>query len=103
MKKVLFVVAISSLFTGCASVGSAVRTAVERRFTSPIQLAQQDCAQMGFQVGTPQYHNCVLSVTNNIRNDRTAQAAASEAARMSVTPRTITCSRVGSYVNCTEY
>ena len=102
MKKVLFIVAISSLFTGCA----AVSTSIERSITPSIQLAQKDCAQMGFQIGTPQYQNCVLSVTNNIRNARVQQSIAAQDAAdraRDAMSKTITCTGTGSIRTCSTF
>jgi hypothetical protein len=98
MKRILAVVAISTTFVGCAQLQEGAR----RYVTPSHELAMEDCVKMGFVRGTSQYQNCVLVTTQNIRNARAQQAAASEAARLSATPRTIQCSQVGSYVNCTE-
>jgi len=47
---------------------------------SSIDVAKEDCTKMGFPVGSPQYQNCVMITTQNIRNVR-AQAAAADDAR----------------------
>ena len=99
MKRILAVVAISALFTGCAQLQDGAR----RYVTSSAELAMEDCSKMGFVSGTAQYQNCVLVTSQNIRNARAQQAAASEAARISATPRTVQCRQVGSYIHCNEF
>jgi hypothetical protein len=102
MKRILAVVLVSTLFTGCAQLQDGAR----RYMTSPAELAVEDCNKMGFKSGTQSFQNCVLTTSQSIRNARAQQAAASEAARISAErsrPRSINCTRTGSYVNCTEF
>jgi hypothetical protein len=98
MKRILAVVAVSVMFTGCAQLQDGAR----RYVTSSAELAMEDCSKMGFVPGTPQYQNCVLVTSQNIRNARAQQAAASEAARINATPRQVQCRQVGSYIHCNE-
>jgi hypothetical protein len=98
MKRILAVVAVSVMFTGCAQLQDGAR----RYVTSSAELAMEDCSKMGFVPGTPQYQNCVLATSQNIRNARAQQAAASEAARINATPRQVQCRQVGSYIHCNE-
>lgn len=101
MKRTIALLIISTLFTGCAQVGQAV----QRRLTPSIDLAKQDCIEMGFSVGSPQYQNCVMVTTNNIRNAREQQSRDSEAVRQSVDVKfkTTQCRQVGAFVQCQEW
>jgi hypothetical protein len=101
MKRIL-IVAVAVLVTGCAQVGQNIQRNVQRNFTSSIDLAKQDCVEMGFYPNTAQYQNCVMTTTQNIRNVRAQESQASAIRANSMFPKTTTCSRVGSYIQCTE-
>ena len=47
---------------------------------SSIDVAKEDCLEMGFKQGTTQYQNCVMTTAHNIRTNREIQSAASTAA-----------------------
>lgn len=79
MKKLLAVVLISTFFTGCAQIGQTLSDNLRRNMMSSIDVAKEDCLEMGFKQESTQYQNCILTTTHNIRNARTQQAAADSA------------------------
>ena len=106
MKKLFTAIVIGSSVVGCAQIGKNI----QRNMTPSLDLAKQDCVEMGFQVNTPQYQNCVMVTTQNIRSVRAQWAAESDAAAAraaaaaeAARPRTITCSGTGSVRTCTSF
>lgn len=99
MKRILALVLVSVLFTGCTQM----QTNLRRTMATPVEVAKEDCISIGFKIGTPQYQNCVLVTSQNIRNARSNEASARELAPRSYGPKTTTCNRVGSSVHCTEF
>ena len=75
MKRILAIVAISTMFTGCAQLENNLR----RNLTDSVDVAKEDCSKMGFPVGSSQYQNCVMVTTQNIRNVRAQASAANDA------------------------
>ena len=96
--KVIVAIGFAMALTGCGTVQEVVKY----NFTPSVDLAQEECIKIGFKVGTPNYQMCVMRQTESIRNARAHRAAASEAARISATPMTITCSGTGSIRTCTS-
>ena len=100
MKKALVIAALTVMSTGCSTVGNAVH----RAYIAPVsELAVEDCKKMGFRPGTPAFEQCALATATSIRSARAARAAASEQVRERVRPRTVTCHRTGSIVQCSEF
>ena len=117
MKKVLALVAISALFTGCAATspnepslgskvlcGYGVCTDEVKTWanTKLFNRATLDCQKMGHKEGTIFFSNCVQTLVENERTRIANYNAASEAARINATPRQVQCRQVGSYIHCNE-
>lgn len=80
MKKLLAVVLISTLFTGCAQIGQNLSNNLRRNMMSSIDVAKEDCLEMGFKQESTQYQNCVMTTAHNIRTNSEIQSRASAAA-----------------------
>lgn len=99
MKKLLMIVAISTTFVGCAS---------QPKMTT--ETALHNCMRVGFKVGTEPMNSCIvnqLAQNNQLSFAQQymlvrAQGMAQSQGDTNVLPRTVQCSRTGSYVNCTE-
>lgn len=88
--KSLIIILSALVLNGCAQYIQAM----ERAYTSSIDLAKADCREMGFRPGTSQYDNCVLQITQNIRDNR---------ARSQSQNKTVTCEKWGiNQIRCTE-
>lgn len=75
-----------------------------------VEIAQEECSNMGFQFGTTPYQQCVMTTVNNNRNIKAQRQAVNAAIRsaehqnMMNSMKTINtqCYRTGSYINCTS-
>lgn len=99
MKKLLGLIILCSMFTGCAQMQENMR----RNMLSPVDVAKEDCIKIGYKSNTADFRNCVLVTSQNIRNARAQAAAADAMAPRNYGPKTTTCNRVGSSVQCTEF
>jgi hypothetical protein len=97
--KTLIAIGLVTALTGCGTVQQAVKY----NFTPSVDLAKEECAKMGFNLGTPNYQMCVLRQTDSIRNARAQAAAAHAQASNNVLPRSVQCRQVGSYIHCNEF
>ena len=95
--KAILIICLTATLAGCGTVEQVIK----HNFAPSVELAKDECAKMGFRPNTNNYQMCVMRQTDSIRNARVQRAAASEAARISVTPMTITCSGTGSIRTCT--
>ncbi len=104
MKRILTAVLVSTLFTGCAQL----QDQVIRQVSTAAELAVSDCLKMGFKSGTPQYQQCVLVTSQNIRNNRAsvpttqwAPSPVSPTIQVNSGPTSVTCvRRIGNRVEC---
>ncbi len=96
--KTLLAVGLVAALTGCGTVQQAVKY----NFTPSVDLAKEECAKMGFNLGTQNYQMCVLRQTDSIRNARVQSAIANSNAASSAVPRSVQCRQVGSYIHCNE-
>lgn len=96
MKKVLALVLISSMFTGCAQVGKYA----QNRF-DPMGAAKEECQSLGFRVGTQDYGSCVqrLFATKEQYNSARIQSQQQTVNSM----RSTQCRKVGSYIDCSNF
>lgn len=95
--KALLAVGLVAALTGCGHVQEVVKY----NFTPSVDLAKEECAKMGFNLGTQNYQMCVLRQTDSIRNAR-AQAAIANSNARSAIPRSVQCRQIGSYIHCDE-
>lgn len=99
MKKIIVVVLVSSMFTGCAQIGKYA----QNRF-DPMGSAKEECQQLGHQVGTQNYANCVSNLYTVKQNVNVARYNSTDNYTPSI-PRTTTtnCRQIGSSMSCTTF
>ena len=73
MKKLILIPMILASLSGCANVTKAYTD----QFRSSTDLAMESCEKIGFQKGSRDFQQCVVSRANNINQARSAQAARS--------------------------
>jgi hypothetical protein len=98
MKKIILATMVILSMSGCAQL----ETAIKREFTSSIDLAKQDCYEIGFRPGTNQYLQCVNNVTNNIRVQRAESAQRSEMMMDRLKTTTTDCWSNGVHISCSS-
>lgn len=99
--RIAVVVAVAVMATGCAGFEKTMKY----NFAPSIEVAKEECSNIGFRAGTSQYQNCVLQQTQNIRNAR-AQAAAqasANSASMMRSMKTVHCTNDGYNIRCQEF
>ena len=123
MKRILTIVAIATMFTGCASTGSQAKLdepsfgakllcanglcsaeVTEWNNKKMFESARSDCVRMGFSVSSQQFPQCVQNQVINARNRETAENNARRIARhqeqINYGPETTACSGTGSTRTC---
>ena len=102
MKKIILLALVSSMFTGCAQLGKYA----QNRF-DPMGAAKEECQQLGLQVGTTNYANCVSNLYASKQNVNAARynSSISDPSPAPAMPRTTTtnCRQVGSSLSCTTF
>ena len=98
MNKLLVSLMLVIGLSACAQLEQSVK----RSFTPSIDLAKQDCKEMGFAPDTPQYLQCVQRITAQIRQSRDL-AAATTPSYAPVLPKTTTCYKTMSGVTCNTF
>lgn len=102
MNRIIIIAILSTLFTGCAQIGKYA----QNRF-DPMGSAKEECQQLGLQVGTPNYANCVTDLYRSKQSVNVARynSASSDLSPAPALPRsTMTnCRQVGSSLSCTTY
>ena len=96
MKKVLAIILLSSLFTGCAQVGKYAQNRLD-----PLGSAKEDCQSLGFRVGTQDYGSCVQRLYAS-KQQYNASVVQSQN-RMINSMKTTQCHQSGSYITCNEF
>jgi hypothetical protein len=103
MKRTIIIAILCTLFTGCAQIGKYA----QNRF-DPMGAAKEECQQLGLQVSTPNYANCVSNLyaaKQNVNAARYNSSGSSDPSPAPAMPRTTTtnCRQVGSSLSCTTF
>ncbi len=119
MKRLLMASLVCTLFTGCASTqtanggpsygakllcanGLCSQEVVDWKNKKMLESARSECIQFGFRVNSPQFSQCLQNQINSAKNREMAESNARRVAESNSRPSQFSCSRVGSFVNCTE-
>ena len=98
MKRTIIIAILSTLFTGCAQMGKYA----QNRF-DPMGSAKEECQQLGLQIGTQNYANCVSNLYAAKQNVNAARYISPDPAPALPRATTTNCRQVGSSLSCNTF